>query len=80
MKQAIRQNGVTIMPSPENASCNMIFCNLTGKNFGGKEYELYVKMMLSEFPNLTYGEIELWEDGKLKDKGNITKYLKNIKS
>lgn len=71
MTQSIKQNGVTIMTSPENATCNMIFRHLTGLNFGGEEYKQYVKMMLREFPKLTYGEIELWEDGECKCKGNI---------
>jgi len=71
MEQSIKQNGITIMDSPDETSCNMIFRNLTGLNFGGEEYRRYVRMMLREFSALTYGEIELWEDGVCKSKGNI---------
>ena len=71
MTQSIKQNGVTIMTSPDNASCNMIFRNLTGLNFGGEEYRRYVRMMLREFSALNYGEIELWEGGKCKCRGNV---------
>ena len=73
MAQVIKQNGVDVMSSPENTSCNIIFNNLTGTNIKGKEYKQYLQMMFYDFPNLTYGAIELWEDGNLKCKGNINK-------
>ena len=59
------------MTSPENVTCNIIFGNLTGLNFGGEEYRQYVKMMLGEFSALNYGEIELWEDDVCKCKGKV---------
>lgn len=61
------------MTSPDNTSCSIIFGNLTGTNITGKEYKNYLTMMFYDFPELTYGEIELWEDGKFKQKGNINK-------
>jgi predicted ester cyclase len=73
MAQTIKQNGVTIMSSPENTSCSIIFGNLTGRNIKGEEYRKYLKMMFHDFPNLTYGEIELWEDGEQKLKWKINK-------
>ena len=73
MVQQIKQNGVALMTSPENTSCSIIFGNLTGVNITGKEYRNYLAMMFHDFPKLTYGEIELWEDGKFKQKGNINK-------
>lgn len=39
MAQTIKQNGVTIMSSPENTSCSIIFGNLTGRNIKGKNIE-----------------------------------------
>lgn len=71
MAQQIKQNGVALITSPENTSCSIIFGNLTGTNITGKEYKNYLAMMFYDFPELTYGEIELWEDGELKEKGNI---------
>lgn len=71
MAQQIKQNGVALITSPENTSCSIIFGNLTGTNITGKEYKDYLAMMFYDFPELTYGEIELWEDGELKEKGNI---------
>ena len=52
----------------------IVFNNLTGKNFGGQEYKNYLKMMFHDFPKLSYGEIELWEDGKMTTKGDVKKY------
>ena len=73
MAQIIIQNGQVMMTSPENTSCNIIFNNLTGINIQGDEYKKYRAMMFHDFPRLTYGEIELWENGKLIDKGTIKK-------
>jgi hypothetical protein len=73
MAQQIKQNGVALMTSPENTSCSIIFGNLTGVNITGKDYKSYLTMMFHDFPKLTYGEIELWEDGEFKQKGNINK-------
>ena len=76
MAQQIKQNGVALMTSPENTSCSIIFGNLTGVNFSKDEreqYKNYLSMMFHDFPKMTYGVIELWEDGKFKQKGNISK-------
>lgn len=72
MAQQIKQNGQVMMTSPENTSCSIIFNNLTGINIQGKEYKSYLSMMFHDFPKLTHGEIELWEDGQLKHTGTIT--------
>lgn len=78
MAQQIKQNGKVILSAPGdgNPSGAIIFNNLTGVNFSGNEYfsgnyKNYLSMMFHDFPELTYGEIELWEDGELKEKGNI---------
>lgn len=74
MAQKIIQNGQTVMNAPGegNPTCAIIFNNLTGVNIQDKrELQVYLSMMFHDFPVLTYGEIELWEDGKLIDKGNI---------
>lgn len=76
MAQKIIQNGQTVMNAPGegNPTCAIIFNNLTGVSILGKrEQQAYLAMMFHDFPKLTYGEIELWEDGKLIDKGNINK-------
>lgn len=75
MAQKIIQNGQTVMTAPGegNPTCAIIFNNLTGVNIQDKrEQQAYLAIMFRNFP-LTYGEIELWEDGKLIDKGNIKK-------
>lgn len=73
MAQQIKQNGKVILSAPGdgNPTGAIIFNNLTGVNFSGKEYKDYLAMMFHDFPELTYGEIELWEDGELKEKRNI---------
>lgn len=78
MAQQIKQNGQVVMTAPgeDNPSCAIIFRHLTGETFGREEqrqYRNYLTMMFHDFPKLTYGEIELWEDGKFKQKGNISK-------
>ena len=66
MAQTINQNGNVVMLSPENISCSIVFGNLTGKNITGREYNNYLKMMFNGFPQLTYGNIELWENNMCK--------------
>ena len=39
----IRQNGKIILHSNDGISIKMIFRNLTGKNFQGKEYADYIR-------------------------------------
>lgn len=77
MAQQIKQNGqaVIVAPGDNNPTCAIIFNLLTEKNqhLGSDAYESYLSMMFHDFPGLTYGEIELWEDGKFKQKGNINK-------
>ena len=78
MAQKIIQNGQTVMVAPGegNPSCAIIFNHLTGVSFSSEEqrqYKAYLAMMFHDFPKLSYGEIELWEDGELKRKGNINK-------
>lgn len=78
MAQQIKQNGQVVMTAPgeDNPSCAIIFNNLTGVNFSKderKQYKDYLSGMFRDFPRLTYGVIELWEDGKFKQKGNINK-------
>ncbi len=77
-RSLIIQNGQTVMiaPGEGNPSCAIIFNNLPGANFSREEqrqYKSYLAMMFHDFPKLTYGEIELWEDGKFKQKGYINK-------
>lgn len=43
MKQEIRQNNITILHSEDGCSIPVIFNNLTGKNFKGKEYSDYIR-------------------------------------
>lgn len=75
MAQQIKQNGQVVMTAPGegNPSCAIIFNNLTGIN-GFDHYREYIQMMFHDFPKLTYGEIELWEDGKMITKGEIKKH------
>ena len=78
MAQQIIQNEQTVMVAPgeENPSCSIIFHNLIGDNFNKeeqKQYKAYIRGMFHDFPKLTYGEIELWEDGVCKVKSNINK-------
>lgn len=71
MEQTIKQNGIVLFSSPENYTCTIIFRNLTGLNFKGEEYKKYLLTMFRELPELKHGEIELWENGKLKSKGIV---------
>ena len=41
--EAIRQNGKIILHSDDGTGMKMIFKNLTGKNFQGREYAEYIR-------------------------------------
>ena len=66
----IMQNGISIMTSPDS-SLQVIFNNLSGRNFGGKEYKNYINMMMREFPTLEKGKIQLCENGKVVNRAEI---------
>jgi hypothetical protein len=76
MKQEIRQNRETIIESDDNISIPMIFNNLTGENSKDNEdYQAYITYTAIPLMGFKYGKIELWDDGKLKRTGYITKRL-----
>lgn len=43
MTEEIRQNGCTVLASCSEHAIPMIFNNLCGKNFSGKEYRDYIR-------------------------------------
>lgn len=73
MKEEIKQNGETILSSQDDISIKMIFNNLIGKNFIGKQYEEYIKYIAIRDNSFMHGIIERVEDGEVKEKGLITK-------
>lgn len=68
----IKQHGTIILSSKDGISIPMIFRNLIGENFKGKEYMDYLKNIAIPEMGLTFGEIEYWERDKLISKGTIT--------
>lgn len=67
----IRQDGKTVLSSSNGVSIPMFFNNLTGKNFGGKEYEDYIRYIALQEMGFHPGSIELYRNGKVIKQGII---------
>lgn len=75
-KQEIRQNGETVLSSPDNASLPVIFRNLTGENsMTPEEYDNYIQCVALPDMGFQYGEIELVFDGVTVKTGVIRQSL-----
>lgn len=70
MTEEIRQDGNTILSSTSEHAIPMIFNNLCGKNFSGKEYRDYIRNIAPEM-GFKPGQIELYRDGELIRTGII---------
>ena len=69
--ETIKQNGKIILQSNDGISIKMIFRNLTGKNFQGKEYADYIRHIAINSMGFTSGSIEHCRDGGVIDTGTI---------
>ena len=69
--EAIRQNGKIILQSNDGISIKMIFRNLTGKNFQGKEYADYIRHIAIGSMGFTPSIIEHCRNGGVLDTGII---------
>ena len=69
--EAIGQNGKIILHGNDGISIKMIFRNLTGKNFQGKEYADYIRHIAINSMGFTSGSIEHCRDGGVIDTGTI---------
>ena len=73
MLEEIKQNGRTILHSTDTVSIPIIFNNLTGKNFQGEQYEIYIKYVVIKAMGFTYGKIQLFRDGEQIEESVIRK-------
>ncbi|MBS9768666.1 MAG: hypothetical protein KGV44_14175 [Flavobacteriaceae bacterium] len=73
MNAEIRQNNQSILQGDE-ISIAMIFNNLIGKNFQGKEYNKYIVFIAFKEMGFEYGTIEFYKNNKLIKKGTIQKH------
>lgn len=71
MTEEIRQNGCTVLASCSEHAIPMIFNNLSGKNFSGKEYRDYVRNIAFGEMGFRPGTIELYCDGKKVRTGTL---------
>lgn len=71
MKEEIRQEGGMILSSNSEHAMPMIFNNLCGKNFSGREYEDYIRNIAIGEMGFKPGCIELYRNGILVKKGTI---------
>lgn len=71
MTEEIRQNGSTVLASSSEHAIPMIFNNLCGKNFLGKEYQDYIRYIALGEMGFKPGRIELYRDGILIRTGTI---------
>ncbi|MCR6505936.1 DUF7688 family protein [Bacteroides muris (ex Fokt et al. 2023)] len=69
--EAIRQNGKIILHSDDGTGMKMIFKNLTGKNFQGREYAEYIRHIAIGSMEFSPGIIEHCRDGEVIDMGTI---------
>lgn len=69
----IRQDGGTVLSSSDGVSIPMIFRNLSGKNFSGKEYRDYLKHVAYDDMGFVPGTITLWCGGQLVAEANLEK-------
>lgn len=69
--EAIRQNGKIILHSDDGTGMKMIFKNLTGKNFQGREYAEYIRHIAIGSMGFSSGIIEHCRDGEVIDMGTI---------
>lgn len=61
----IRQDGETVLSSSDGVSISMIFRNLSGRNFSGKEYRNYLKHVAYDDMGFVPGTITLWHGDRL---------------
>lgn len=71
MVEEIRQDGKVILSSEDVFSVPMIFNNLCGKNFIGKEYKDYIRHIAFEEMELKPGIVSHYRDGVLYKNGTI---------
>lgn len=69
----IRQDGETVLSSSDSVSIPMIFRNLRGRNFSGKEYRNYLKHVAYDDMGFVPGTITLWHGGRLVDEAELEK-------
>ncbi len=70
MNAEIKQNNQSILQGDE-VSISVIFNNLIGKNFQGKEYARYINNIALKEMGFEYGTIELFKDNILVKVGAI---------
>ena len=72
MKQEIKQFGETMLwaEGEEYTSIPMIFRNITGQAFDGQEYQAYIENWILH-QGFELGPVELWEDGRFLERGEI---------
>lgn len=61
----IRQDGKTVLSSSDGISVPMVFRNLSGRNFSGKEYRNYLRHVAYDDMGFVPGTITLWRGGRL---------------
>lgn len=69
----IRQDGETVLSSSDGISIPMIFRNLSGKNFSGKEYRNYLRHVAYDDMGFVPGTITLWHGGRLVAEAKLEK-------
>lgn len=69
----IRQDGKTVLSTSDGVSIPMIFRNLSGRNFSGKEYRNYLRHVAYDDMGFVPGTITLWHGGRLVDEAELGK-------
>ncbi len=69
----IRQDGKTVLSSSDGISIPMVFRNLSGRNFSGKEYRNYLRHVAYDDMGFVSGTITLWHGGRLVAEAKLGK-------
>lgn len=69
----IRQDDKTVLSSSDGVSIPMIFRNLSGRNFSGKEYRNYLRHVAYDDMGFVPGTITLWHGGRLVAEAKLDK-------
>lgn len=75
MRREIKQNGKSRLWSHDDVTIGIIFRNLTGQNFNGREYADYIRYVAVRDMGFDYGKIEYIENGRIVETGMIREII-----
>lgn len=65
MKDEIRQHGNTLLSGTDGITIPMLFNNLSGRNFSGEEYRIYIQKVAYRQMGFVPGKISLFRNDRM---------------